>query len=66
MLNLQPTDIYIGLAIVGIFSGIGSSFGQYLFQEIIKPRIHPHIKKMNKKIKVPKEITIKNGRIKIK
>lgn len=62
MLTLQPTDIYLGLAIIGIFSGIGNAAGQYVFNEIIKPRIHKHIKKINK-IKIPRKIEYNNGEI---
>lgn len=65
MITLQPTDIYLGLAIVGIFSGLGNAIGQYVFNEIIKPKLHPHIEKI-KNAKLPKDITIKDDEIIIK
>lgn len=64
-ITLQTSEVYLGLAIIGIFSGIGSSLGQYIFQEIIKPRIHKHINKLNN-IKIPQTLTINKKGIKIK
>lgn len=42
---VEPTQVYIGLAIVGFFSGLGTAAGQYIFNEYIKPKVEKHIKK---------------------
>lgn len=35
-MDVQPWNIYLGLAIVGIFSGLGTAIGQYLFNNHLK------------------------------
>jgi len=45
MIELQPFNVYMALAIVALFSGFGTALGQYIFQEIVKPRLHKPIKK---------------------
>jgi hypothetical protein len=47
LFQLQPIYIYTGLAVVGLFSGIGSSVGQ----TISRLWIEPHINKIHNKIK---------------
>ena len=54
LLQLQPIHIYIGLAIFGLFSGIGGSVGQIITKLWIEPHIkklHKHIKKIKRKVK---------------
>lgn len=46
LFQLQPIHIYIGLAVFGLFSGIGGSVGQL----ITKLWIEPHILRIHKKI----------------
>jgi len=46
LLQLQPFYIYLGLAVVGLFSGIGSSVGQ----TITKLWIEPYISRIHKGI----------------
>lgn len=41
--EIQAINIYLGLAIVGVFSGLGNAAGNYVFTEIIKPKIHHHL-----------------------
>jgi hypothetical protein len=50
-IDVQPTSVLIGLAIVGLFSGFGTAFGQYLFNDVIKPWVQKHKEKI-KEIKV--------------
>jgi hypothetical protein len=35
-LQFETWQFYIGLAVIGIFSGIGSALGQYLFNDWLK------------------------------
>lgn len=53
LFQLQPIHIYVGLAIFGLFSGIGGSVGQL----VTKLWIEPHILKIHKKIdKIKKKV----------
>ena len=36
LFDFQPINIYIGLAIIGTFSGLGNALGQYFFQKYMK------------------------------
>ena len=38
-MQLETWQVYIGLAIVGIFSGLGNAAGQYVFNDWIKKHI---------------------------
>ena len=53
--DIQPFNVYIGLAIVGTFTGLGNALGQWLFKEHIlikyrkiKKRCETWLKKVNK------------------
>jgi len=43
--EIQPLTIYVGLAIVGIFSGIGNAIGQYVFTEYLKKHLFDRLRK---------------------
>lgn len=36
---IQPWSVYVGLVLVGVFSGLGNAVGQYLFQEHFKSKL---------------------------
>jgi hypothetical protein len=54
LFQLQPIHIYVGLAIVGFFSGIGASVGQTVSKLYIEPwikRVHKVHKRIGKRLK---------------
>lgn len=50
LFQLQPIHIYIGLSLVGFFSGIGSSVGNTVSKLYIEPWFHK-VHKLHKRIK---------------
>ena len=54
-LQIEPWQVYTGLAITGTFIGLGNALGQWLFKEHILKRIK-QIK--NKIIKIKKTDTL--------
>lgn len=47
-IELQPFNIYIGLAIVGIFTGLGNALGQYIVNKHIIKKIEAIKKRFTK------------------
>jgi hypothetical protein len=52
LFQLQPIHIYIGLSLVGFFSGIGASVGQTVSKLYFEPWLHRLHKKIKKNLKV--------------
>lgn len=49
--GIQPINLYIGMAISGIFTGIGVAVGTYIAEKYILTKTKKLIKKLEDKIK---------------
>jgi hypothetical protein len=56
LFDLNPLWALVGLAVIGFFSGFGSAFGNYVFNEWWKPHILERIKKGLVVVKGGKEV----------
>jgi hypothetical protein len=56
LVNLQPTAVYIGLAINGLCAGLGGAIGWAIVEIYIKPKIKKIHKIMPKVKLVPRNI----------
>ena len=49
VVEIQPLSALVGLAVVGLFSGLGNAAGQYVFNNYFKKHVMDRMDKLGEK-----------------